>query len=292
MHPSFTSSAAAMISDELRKALEKLNQGPLKAQSRPARSPARATPSVTIGEIAPARILEVPEGACVLFERTLESFFDDPEPVMRPFRDVFLKGCHGSDLVHGPSPWPEVLCAEVGAITFLDIETLGLAGMPVFLVGLINWQQGQLVIRQYFARDYSEEAAMLAAVGRAMEGSECLVTFNGKTFDVPTLNDRLAAHLLERLGIGPHLDLLHECRRRFRKLLPNCKLQTLEYHICRRRRTGDVPGELIPAVYHDFVATGEASGIRDILHHNALDLVAMVEILSFIAGGGELVWAE
>ena len=40
------------------------------------------------------------------------------------------------------------------------------------------------------------------------------------------------------------------------------------------------------------MATGDASGIRDVLHHNALDLVAMVQILTFIAEGGELVWED
>ncbi len=282
-----------MISDELRRALEKLNRGPLKVQperSRDAGTEVRK--SVSIEHIAPARVLSGAEGACVVFERSLGEFFEDPKPIAEPFRKVFLQGHHAfGDLPDG-SDWKRLLSTDASGIVFLDIETLGLGGAPIFLVGIIHCQHGELLIRQFFARDYSEEAFMLSSVVRALGTCRCLVTFNGKTFDVPMLTDRMTAHLLETPPLGLHFDLLHESRRRFRRVLPNCKLQTLEYHICHRRRFGDVPGELIPQLYHDFVATGDAAGIRNILHHNALDLVAMVEILTFMAEGGELVWTD
>lgn len=311
-----------MISDELRRALEKLNRGPLGAGGTPHTAhpdksglhyaqpqTAHGTPHTANGEtakqkrgqtgrvvrleeIAPGRIVEVEQGACVVFERTVGSLFEDAEQVMRPFREVFLKGRHGLGEPAAGSDWERVVKTEPEGIAFLDIETLGLVGTPVFLVGMVGWERGELVIRQHFARDYSEEGAMLESARQGLGKCGCMVTFNGKTFDVPTLRDRLAAHLLEPMEVGFHFDLLHESRRRYRRVLSDCRLQTLEYHICRRRRTGDVPGELIPQVYHDFVATGEASGIRDILYHNALDLVAMVEILTFMAGGGELGWEK
>jgi uncharacterized protein YprB with RNaseH-like and TPR domain len=282
-----------MISDELRRALEKLNQGPLKPHPRSASLPQTSSRKVlSIDALGPARLLHEGPGACLLFERTVADLFDRSDPATAPFCSVFLQGRHALGALEPDSPWGRLLSTDAAELVFLDIETLGLMGTPVFLVGLLSFRDGNLLIRQFFSRDYSEELPMLAAVAATLVDCRALVTFNGKTFDLPTLRDRMAAHLLTPPRIDHHFDLLHESRRRFRRVLPDCRLQTLEHHICRRKRTGDVPGELIPQLYHDFVATGDASGIRDVLHHNALDLVAMVEILTFIAQGGELVWTD
>jgi uncharacterized protein YprB with RNaseH-like and TPR domain len=75
-----------------------------------------------------------------------------------------------------------------------------------------------------------------------------------------------------------HCDLLHHARRRWGKQLPDCRLQTLERHVCRRRRDEDIPGHEIPAAYHDFVRTGDAWLIRSVLHHNALDLITLLQL--------------
>ena len=85
-----------------------------------------------------------------------------------------------------------------------------------------------------------------------------------------------------------HIDLLHEGRRRYKDRLVNCKLQTLERAICGRGRTEDIPGAEIPDAYHNFVRTNNAVDMRDILHHNALDLVTMVEVVLFMLEGRTL----
>ena len=86
----------------------------------------------------------------------------------------------------------------------------------------------------------------------------------------------------DRPEIG-HFDLLHHARRRWKSQLPNCKLQTLERYICGRNRVGDIPGRDIPLAYHDYVRTGNTEQVRSILHHNALDLVTLLQLsLTFI----------
>ena len=84
----------------------------------------------------------------------------------------------------------------------------------------------------------------------------------------------------------PHLDLLGESRRAWRGGLPNCKLQTLEYHICHRTRTDDIPGHLIPEAYHSYVRTGDAAEMIQVIEHNLLDLVTMVDLLRGCRGEG------
>jgi uncharacterized protein YprB with RNaseH-like and TPR domain len=75
-----------------------------------------------------------------------------------------------------------------------------------------------------------------------------------------------------------HIDVLHHARRRWRRQLPNCRLQTLEWHVCRRRREADIPGHRIPAVYADYVRTGFERDMDTVLYHNALDLVTVFDL--------------
>ncbi len=162
---------------------------------------------------------------------------------------------------------------------FLDLETCGLASSTVFLAGTMHWNGSHFVLRQYFARHYGEEAALLAALGEATRGFEFLVTFNGKSYDAPFLAGRALVNRVA-LRLPPrHLDLLHAARRRWRGELPDCRLQTLERHVCRRRRSGDVPGEEVPGLYHDFVRHGDAYRLVPVFHHNLLDVITMAEIM-------------
>ncbi|MEK7348083.1 MAG: ribonuclease H-like domain-containing protein [Candidatus Eisenbacteria bacterium] len=184
------------------------------------------------------------------------------------------------DLAAGVDPPERGLFRRFGhrRLLYLDIETCGLSGAPVFLVGLGFIVERNIVFRQLFARDYAEERALLAEVARTARDFDALVTFNGKTFDSPFLHDRAVHHRVPFALPHPHLDLLWLARRRWRGHLPNCKLQTLEWRILRRRRGGDVDGSEIPGLYHDYVKRGEPHRLVPVFHHNLLDVVAMVEL--------------
>jgi len=185
------------------------------------------------------------------------------------------------DLAAGVDPPERGLFRRFGhrRLLYLDIETCGLSSAPVFLVGVGFIVERNVVFRQYFARDYAEERALLAEVARVARDFDALVTFNGKTFDAPFLYDRAIHHRVPFALPQPHLDLLWMARRRWKGHLPNCKLQTLEWRILRRRRGGgDVDGAEIPGVYHDFVKRGEPHRLVPVFHHNLLDVVAMVEL--------------
>jgi uncharacterized protein YprB with RNaseH-like and TPR domain len=174
---------------------------------------------------------------------------------------------------------------------FLDLETCGFAGAPVFLAGIV-WQDGEaLVVDQLFARDYTQERALLETLGTIAAEQCVLATFNGKSFDWPMVCDRSIRHRLHPRAAAPlrkpipvahgtlvHCDLLHHARRRWKRVLPNCKLQTLERLVCRRVRHDDLGGAEVPTAYHQFVRTGQSQPIEKILLHNALDLVTLVEV--------------
>jgi uncharacterized protein YprB with RNaseH-like and TPR domain len=173
--------------------------------------------------------------------------------------------------------------ADLHRVAFLDIETTGFLGRPIFLTGLLRWRDRTLRIEQFLARDYAEERAMLAQVAERWEDIDVLITFNGKSFDVPYLRDRMEYHRLAGGASFRHFDLLHHARRQWRDQLPNCRLQTLEGHLCGRKRIGDVPGFLIPEQYHRFVRTRDPRLVSPILHHNRLDLLAMAELTALLA---------
>lgn len=169
-------------------------------------------------------------------------------------------------------------------IVFLDLETTGLAMTPLFLVGTMECADDGFVFRQYFARDYSEEASILSAVSERLREARLIVTFNGKTFDVPFLRNRSVATGVKLHVPESHLDLLHEARRVYRRELPNCRLQTLEQMVCGRQRDDDIPGSEIPAVYHEYVRTGNANKISVVLMHNLYDLLTMADLMSRMWG--------
>ncbi|MBD3345302.1 MAG: hypothetical protein GF401_09595 [Chitinivibrionales bacterium] len=162
---------------------------------------------------------------------------------------------------------------------FMDIETTGLSNSPLFLIGVMVWTRGGFEVQQFFARDYSEEVAVIHMFCEACRSKKILVTFNGKSFDLPYIRTRAAA-----MGVGfdlnpHHFDLLHESRRIWKYTLPDCKLQTLERHICNRRRFGDIPGSEIPDAYHQYVHTDNAWQVVEILKHNLLDLVTLADLM-------------
>jgi len=165
-------------------------------------------------------------------------------------------------------------------VLFLDIETTGLCNSPLFLIGIMVWEGDAFEVRQFFARNYAEEAAVISLFQEACAAKKLLVTFNGKTFDVPYIRARAAANGIPCTAIRHHLDMLHVCRRIWRRRLPDCKLQTLESFICKRFRHGDIPGSEIPDAYHRYVRTNDAWQMVDVLKHNMLDLITMADLMN------------
>jgi len=256
---------------------------------------ARRQPAALLFEDPPGQP-KVPPPHVKLEEAVSGVELDGPDGVKS-----FLVETRTRDLVevhHIDATFREALSAESGALRqripvlrkatgvvpedflFMDIETTGLGSSPLFLIGAMRWANGGFEIRQHFARDYSEEAAVIAAFAGACQRETILVTFNGKTFDVPYVRTRAVATGVPIDLNVPHIDLLHVARGVWQGRLPNCKLQTLESRICGRTRRGDIPGNLIPDAYHAYVRTCNAWQMVEVLRHNVLDLVTMADIMT------------
>jgi hypothetical protein len=228
----------------------------------------------------PGGVLEGPRGRCYLHER-LRSDIEAPQPSWGryPAPAWRVPDLH-ADLAERVERGLE------GAV-FLDLETCGLSNAPVFLAGTMHWNGSDYVVRQYFARDYSEEPALVDELTRFLAGFETVITYNGKSYDVPFLGDRAALHHVPFARPARHLDLVHHARRRWSGVLPNCRLVTVEWHVRNVRRVGDVPGSEVPELYHDFVKYGAPHRLIPVFHHNLLDVITMDEILRALVQGGD-----
>lgn len=183
----------------------------------------------------------------------------------------------------------EVLTADPGLegfdlkrAVFLDTETTGLAGgagTAAFLIGVGFLEGDRFRVRQYFMRDYHEEAALLAALAEDLVPFGHLVTFNGKMFDVPLLDARFRLNR-ERFALADaaHFDLLHPARRLWKPRLESCRLQSLEVELMGLRRHGDIPGDEIPHVYFDWVRRRDARMLARVFEHNRQDIVSLAAL--------------
>ena len=166
---------------------------------------------------------------------------------------------------------------------FLDLETTGLAGGAgtyAFLVGLAWFDGCTFRVRQFFLASYAAERALLQAVRDVATRNGIVVTYNGKSFDMPVLETRYVMNRMETPFAGmPHVDMLHPARRLWRgsgeEEGDSCRLTVLERTICGHQREGDVPGFEIPARYFHFVRTGVARQLEAVLEHNRLDLLSL-----------------
>jgi len=237
-------------------------------------------------------------------ERTKVSGLPDGEELDTPLGVAYrlerrfpLSHQHGQAALRDLLDFEPALAAEVagdrklrstrlGSLAFVDLETTGLAGGTGtlgFLVGVGTFQPEGFRLRQYFLRDPSEEAAMLRSLKQELEQLEGIVSFNGRAFDLPLLEARSTIALRERwrLNEWPHFDLLYPSRRLWRRSLADCRLGTLEQHILQiTRAEEDVPGELIPGMYLDYLRTGDATDMRRVIYHNSVDILSLVGLAS------------
>ncbi len=169
---------------------------------------------------------------------------------------------------------------------FLDTETTGLAGAGTlaFMVGVAFIANEALIVRQYFLRDHGDEAAMLTLLNELLAEKAGLITFNGRSFDLPLLDGRfLINRMFSDLLDLPHLDLLHPARRLWRSRLGSCALGSLEETLLGVHRTQeDIPGWLIPGLYQDYLRTGDARELLRVFYHNQIDMLSMVTLAARI----------
>lgn len=178
---------------------------------------------------------------------------------------------------------------DLAGALFLDLESTGLAlagGTLPFLVGAAHFQGDALVLEQWLLREPDDEAAALSDLAARVAEADWLVTFNGRTFDLPLLRTRWRLHRQPdpSVGLRGHLDLLPVSRRILKHGLPNCRLGTLERHLLGLHRVGDVAGSEVPGCYHAWLHDRNPAPLAGVVRHNRLDVLSMVTLLDEVLG--------
>lgn len=184
---------------------------------------------------------------------------------------------------------PRLAECDPGRALYLDTETTGLgpgAGTVAFLIGLAWFDPGSdteppaFVVEQLLVRRLGEEAPVLARVAERIRQASMLVTFNGKSFDMPVLRTRFVMTRMEVPPEPPHLDLVHVARRLHKARGVGASLGAVEREVLGFVREDDVPSGEVCACYLHFLRTSDPRALMGVVEHNAWDVVSMAALVS------------
>jgi hypothetical protein len=163
---------------------------------------------------------------------------------------------------------------------YLDTETTGLSGGSgtlAFLVGLAVVEADSIMLTQFLLTRFAAEAALLAALGAGLSQQDRLVSYNGKSYDLPLLHTRFRMQGIASPFTGlPHLDLLHPVRRLFGNQWTDCRLTSLEQQLLGFSRSDDLPGSEAPAAWFSYLRSGHGDLLVRVVDHNRQDIVSLL----------------
>jgi uncharacterized protein YprB with RNaseH-like and TPR domain len=186
-------------------------------------------------------------------------------------------------------------------LLFIDTETTGLAGGAgtyAFLVGAGYFEpikpagrcngkgcaasatQYRFVVQQFLMEDFCDEPPALEALADLMNRFDALVTFNGRTFDVPVLRSRFIVNgMRPPLLDAPNLDLMTPSQRFWREAAGAGSLQTMERYVLGFEREDDIDSAWIPQIFFDYARGRYRHRMSGVLKHNAQDIHSMALLL-------------
>ncbi|MEK8128594.1 ribonuclease H-like domain-containing protein [Paenibacillus filicis] len=165
-------------------------------------------------------------------------------------------------------------------LLFIDTETTGLgqgAGNVPFMVGIGYFEDGGFVVEQMLIRHPGEEASMLSYLQTRISERPVLISYNGKSFDWPIVNNRF---ILNRIPLPSepqgHIDFLYPSRSLWKTTLASCRLGQVEEDRLGVLREDDVPGSLAPALYFQYLAERDPAILEGVFRHNEWDILTLV----------------
>ncbi|WP_210469157.1 ribonuclease H-like domain-containing protein [Sporosarcina sp. 6E9] len=192
-----------------------------------------------------------------------------------------------SDLNHALEKWESLdkthpLAPDLEKrLVFFDTETTGLkgAGTLIFLLGFIEQTKNAFKLTQYLLPGPDHERAFLYASGLWKHNIN-LVTYNGKSFDIPQVETRwtMNRNSLPPLISHAHIDLLHGSRRIWKEEVDSFSLVNIEEKKIGFFREDDIPGHLAPIIYQDAVKSGRIDPLMKVLKHNEWDILSLVTL--------------
>lgn len=209
-------------------------------------------------------------------------------PLPYPHGEVLIEDSAPLGMIGEWAKTPQISALTLSDVVFIDTETSGLVGGTgsfAFMAGIGLYKEKRFEVHQIFLPEPVDEFAFLEEIHRILSPFPVIVTFNGKSFDLPLLQTRF---ILNRMQTIPeeknHIDLLHLARRFWRERLESCSLSELEKQILHvQREEQEVPGYLIPEIYFRYLKTKDFSLLNGVFYHNRVDILSLAALFQFMS---------
>ena len=240
-----------------------------------------------VGEILGGRAARNDFGQCLVIDRRYESD--------RWHGDVRIAECEIGDAEQSGRPRSQPLDARTAlpgarwrslaprahassSISKPPASVAAPAPWP-FSSGCGFYDLGAFQVRQFLLTSYAAERALLTAVAEFFDDAELIVSYNGKTFDVPVMETRWLFHRMAMPLDGvPHFDTLHTARRLWKRAPDDadraaaaaCRRSSARCSTCGASAT--CLDSRFPSRFFQFMRTGDPRPLEPVLEHNRLDL--------------------
>lgn len=200
----------------------------------------------------------------------------------RPGIETFLYRSHAG--IHLRSPeylkFSDRLQVHRSELLFLDVESIGLsrdaANIP-YLIGLGHFTENGFRIIRLFSETPIRESSTLAELDSIWSRFSYIVTYNGKSFDIPLIKTRFDLYRRsDSACFKEHFDLYHLLRR----ISPGkpARLKDAEARILNFTRENDLPGSYSGQAYFEYTRYGDRLLLERIMRHNQLDILSLAAL--------------
>lgn len=166
---------------------------------------------------------------------------------------------------------------------FFDIETTGLSAdiSAITVIGCCDMDGN---VTQWFNEDGLSQKQILVDFLQFIKSYDTLITFNGKTFDLPFLTAKIKEFKIDdSLDAYDHLDL-YQTLKPYKNLwgLKNFRQKNLEEYL-GIGRTDKLSGKKLIKTYQNYLEKGDINDKEAVLLHNREDLLGLHKIYSLMA---------
>lgn len=235
----------------------------------------------------------------LLIDKVIDGYYDENEFGLTFIRDVSYDHTyqHGDVIFEKTREIKFDFLSKLSSINFseylinrtvfFDTETSGLsggAGTFIFLCGYGYFTSAGFTLRQFFMPDPGSEQALLQSMDRFLSPFTVIISFNGKSFDEPLMNNRYRMYGCQSALSGKqHFDMLNVARKLWKLRLPSRALKDLEVEILNLRRSSEeIPGYMVPEIYSEYLFSKDATPLAGVFYHNAMDILSLAALTLYV----------
>ncbi|MDH5720337.1 MAG: ribonuclease H-like domain-containing protein [Spirochaetia bacterium] len=165
-------------------------------------------------------------------------------------------------------------------ILFFDVECVDLSFGPnniPFLIGMGYFIKNDFIVEQVFLESPVDEDSMLSFLDKFWQKFDYIVTYNGKSFDVPLIKSRFRYFQKEYPDhFMRHFDIYHILKRIF----PQKRSRLVDYEsaVLQIERKDDLPGSLAGQAYFEYQKQNNETLMQKLYKHNETDILSLAAL--------------